>query len=179
VVVGFLGVAVFLRFWDAFGGARPGDLLSLGAAAAFGAYGVITRPLVGTYPFRELMAYTLAIGGSLLVVAGLPAAVRQDWSGVDAVSWLVLVYAAVFPVYVAYALWNWAIRRRGIPRTVVFGFLTPVIAGALAVAGLGERVGVEQVLGGMLVVGGLVLTRLDLRSRPGRAPAPAIVEEAG
>lgn len=36
VVLGFLGVAVFLRAWDAFAAARPGDLLSLGAAAAFG-----------------------------------------------------------------------------------------------------------------------------------------------
>src|SRR5438094_4858616 len=37
ILVAFLGVAVFLRFWSAFGAARPGDLLSLGAAAAFGA----------------------------------------------------------------------------------------------------------------------------------------------
>jgi drug/metabolite transporter (DMT)-like permease len=35
VVMGFIGVAVFLRARDAFAAARPGDLFSLGAAAAF------------------------------------------------------------------------------------------------------------------------------------------------
>ncbi|TMK85875.1 MAG: DMT family transporter [Actinobacteria bacterium] len=53
MAVAFLGVAVFLRFWSAFGAARPGDLLSLGAAAAFGAYGVINQPLARRYPSRS------------------------------------------------------------------------------------------------------------------------------
>src|SRR6266581_893305 len=59
VAIGFIGVAVFLRAWDAFGAATVGDLLSLLAAAAFGAYGVINRPLVERYPARQLMAYSL------------------------------------------------------------------------------------------------------------------------
>jgi drug/metabolite transporter (DMT)-like permease len=81
VVVGFLGVAVFLRAWDAFAAARPGDLLSLGAAAAFGAYGVINQPLTARYPSRELMSYGLAVGGLLVTVVGIPAMVQQDWGG--------------------------------------------------------------------------------------------------
>jgi len=178
VVVGFLGVAVFLGFWDAFAGARPGDLLSLGAAASFGAYGVITRPLAVRYPSRELMAYTLGVGGVLIVVTGIPAVLHQDWRAVGGSAWLILLYAAVFPVYVAYALWNWAIRRRGVARTVVFGFLTPVLAGTLAVVGLGESFHPRQVAGGLMVVAGLILTRLRAgrgRAAPGE-PLPEQVE---
>ena len=73
LVLGFLGVAVFLRAWDAFAAARPGDLLSLEAAAAFGAYGVINHPLTQRYPQRELMAYTLAVGGGVLLTHGAKA----------------------------------------------------------------------------------------------------------
>src|SRR5680860_628181 len=62
VVMGFIGVAVFLRAWDAFAAAQPGDLFSLGAAAAFGTYGVVTQPLTRRFPPRELMAYGLALG---------------------------------------------------------------------------------------------------------------------
>jgi drug/metabolite transporter (DMT)-like permease len=161
VVVGFLGVAVFLRAWDAFAGARPGDLLSLGAAAAFGAYGVINQPLTARYPSRELMSYGLAVGGLLVTVVGIPAMVEQDWRSVSLTSWVILAYAVIGPVYLAYALWNWAIRHRGIPRTVVYGFLVPVLGGAIAVLALDEAIGVEELLGGLLVVVGLVVTRLS------------------
>jgi drug/metabolite transporter (DMT)-like permease len=165
MAVAFLGVAVFLRFWSAFGAARPGDLFSLGAAASFGAYGVINQPLAARYPSRVLMGYGLAVGGTLIALVGLPAMLRQDWTSVGGPAWLILVYAIAGPVYLAYSLWNWAIRRRGIPRTVVYGFLVPVLGGGLAVVALGEPLHAEQVLGAVLVVAGLVLTRLQRSPR--------------
>ncbi|MFN2525138.1 MAG: DMT family transporter [Actinomycetota bacterium] len=172
VSIGFIGVAVFLRAWDAFGAARPGDLLSLGAAAAFGAYGVINQPLTRRYPPRELMSYGLAIGGLLVTIVGIPSMAAQDWTAISVWNWVILVYAIVGPVYLAYLLWNWAIKHRGIPRTVVYGFLVPVLGGAIAVIVLDERVAVEQIIGAAIVVAGLVVTRL---SRPTPAAAPATV----
>ncbi len=160
LLIGFGGVIVFLGGWDALGQARAGDLLSLAAAAAFGAYGVINAGLAGRFSSRELMAYSLAFGGTLTVLASVPAMAAQDWGAVGGVSWLILAFATVGPVYLAYALWNWAIRRRGIARTVVFAFLVPVIGGVMAVVGLHERVRPEQVVGAALVVGGLVVSRL-------------------
>jgi drug/metabolite transporter (DMT)-like permease len=170
VIVGFLGVAIFLRGWDAFAAARPGDLFSLGAAAAFGAYGVVNQPLTKRFPSRELMAYGLASGGLLIALIGIPAMTRQDWGAVGLPAWTILVYAIVGPVYLAYVLWNWAIHHRGIPRTVVYGFLVPVLGGAMAIIGLNEDVAVEQVIGGMVVVAGLVVTRLG-KLKPAEAPA--------
>jgi drug/metabolite transporter (DMT)-like permease len=170
VLVGFVGVAVFLRAWEAFAGARVGDLLSLGAAAAFGAYGVINQPLTARYPPRELLSYGLALGGLLVTLVGLPAMLEQDWGAVTLPSWIILVYAIVGPVYLAYALWNWAIRHRGIPRTVVYGFLVPVLGGAIAVIVLGDRVAFVEVLGALMVVAGLLITRLS-RGLPARPTA--------
>lgn len=166
VIVGFLGVAVFLRAWEAFASAQPGDLLSLGAAAAFGAFGVINQPLSKTYPTRELMSYGLMVGGGLVALIGIPATLAQDWSNVGAWSWVILAYAIVGPVYVAYALWTWAIKHRGIPRTVVYGFLVPILGAVIAVLALDESIRAEQVLGSVLVIAGLLITRM---SRP---PAP-------
>jgi drug/metabolite transporter (DMT)-like permease len=111
------------------------------------------------------MSYTLGFGGLLVIVVSLPAMVDQDWGQVSMQSWVILAYAIVGPVYLAYALWSWAIRHRGIPRTVVYGFLVPVLGGAIAVVALDERVRPEQVVGGLLVLAGLLVTRLG--------PAPA------
>lgn len=172
VILSFIGVAVFLRAWDAFAAARPGDLFSLGAAAAFGAYGVVNQPLTARFPPRELMAYGLALGGLLITLVGLPAMLAQDWGAVSLPVWGILIYAIVGPVYLAYLLWNWAIRHRGIPRTVVYGFLVPVLGGAIAVLALNESVTPERVVGAVIVVGGLIVTRL------GRTVPPRPVVEA-
>lgn len=161
VMIGFLGVAIFLRAWDAFAAARLGDLFSLGAAAAFGAYGVINKPLTERFPPRELLAYGLALGGLLITLVGLPAMLDQDWAAVGVQSWIILVYAIVGPVYLAYLLWNWAIRLRGVTRTVIYGFLVPVLGGAIAIVVLDEPVRAEQVIGGLVVVAGLMVTRLS------------------
>jgi len=179
VVVAFIGVAVFLQVWHSLGEARLGDLLSLAAAASFGFYGVITRPLTARYPGKELMAYTLAIGGVLIAVTGIPAMAHQDWGAVSAQSWLILVYAIVGPVYIAYALWNWAIRKRGIPRTVVYGFLTPIAAWVLAVVFLGERITPVDAVGAALVLAGLVLTRFRSLSFSRRSSVSAPAWEDG
>jgi drug/metabolite transporter (DMT)-like permease len=160
VVMGFIGVAVFLRAWDAFAAARLGDLFSLGAAAAFGTYGVVTQPLSKRFPPRELMAYGLGLGGLLITLVGFPAMIDQDWNGVTLGTWVILIYAIIGPVYLAYLLWNWAIRQRGIPRTVIYGFLVPVLGGAIAVLLLDERLTSERVIGALIVIGGLVITRL-------------------
>lgn len=161
VALGFLGVAVFLRAWDAFAAARPGDLLSLGAAAAFGFYGVINQPLGARYPSRELMCYTLGPGGLLITLIALPSMAEQQWGEVTPQSWVILAYAIAGPVYLAYALWSWAIRHRGVARTVVYGFLVPILGGAIAVLALDEGVRLEQVIGGLLVLAGLLVTRLS------------------
>ncbi len=171
VGLGFVGVAVFLGFWDAFGGATWGDLLSLAAAAAFGAYGVLNRPLTRRYPGAQLMASTLAVGGVLVALVGIPAVLRQDWGEVSGTSWLIMVYAIVGPVYLAYALWNWAIKHRGVTRTVVYGFLTPVAAGILAFLALDERMTVANLVGAFIVLAALVIVRVP--SRSGRSEVPA------
>lgn len=160
VILSFVGVAIFLRAWDAFAAARPGDLFSLGAAAAFGTYGVVNKPLTERIPPRELMAYGLALGGLLITLVGIPAMAAQDWGDVSVSSWAILIYAIIGPVYLAYLLWNWAIRHRGIPRTVVYGFLVPILGGTIAIVVLNERVAAEQVIGALIVVAGLVVTRM-------------------
>jgi len=169
----FFGVAVFLQVWNALGAATWGDLLSLGAAAAFGAYGVVNQPLGKRYPSRELMAYTLLIGGGLVALIGLPAALQQDWGAARPVDWAIMAFAILGPVYLAYALWNWAIQQRGIARTTVYGFAVPVVAAIIAVVFLDETLEPVQLLGALLVVSGVVLTRLPARRKATEAAAPA------
>jgi drug/metabolite transporter (DMT)-like permease len=67
---------------------------------------------------------------------------------------------AIFPVYVAYQLWNWAISRRGVAAATTFSLLVPIASGILSAIFYGEGFGVWKVVGAALVLAGLVIVRL-------------------
>lgn len=160
LAVAVVGVGVFL--WDKRGdaGTLLGDALSLLAGVAFAAYGVFNRPLVGRYPSEVHSAYTTLFGAVPLILLALPSAAETDWRAVSGPAWLAVVYMAIFPVYVAYQLWNWAISRRGVAAATTFSLLVPIASGILSAIFYGEGFGVWKVVGAALVLAGLVIVRL-------------------
>jgi drug/metabolite transporter (DMT)-like permease len=173
VAIAVIGVAIFLM--DKRGGehSTAGDLLCIMAAIAFGFYGIVNRPLVAGYPPATYTAWTLLFGGVPLLLAGLPAARDQDWSALTTRSWLAVVYMVIFPVYIAYMLWNFGIARRGATIATSFGLLVPVIAGILSALIYHETFGPAKLLGAGLVLGGLLLIRVGPRWLGRKSPAPA------
>jgi len=173
IAVAVAGVAVFLldKLDGGASGTLLGDLLSLGAAVSFAVYGIVNRPLVAAYPPETYTAYTLIAGTVPLLLVSAPGALAQDWGRVSFAAWVGIVYMVVFPVYVAYMLWNWAIARRGVAAATSFSLLVPVVSGALSALVFDEAFGPAKLLGAALVLAGLIVVRA-----PRRAPKPATEE---
>jgi len=161
LAIAVLGVIIFLTDKRG-GGSTAGDLLSLGAAISFAGYGIVTRPLVRAYPAETYTAYSVVAGTIPLLIITAPAMLAQDWGEVSGRAWLAIVYLAIFPVYIAYQLWNWAIARRGVVAASGFSLLVPVVSGLLSALVAGERFGLLKVIGAGFVLLGLMV----LRRRP-------------
>jgi drug/metabolite transporter (DMT)-like permease len=189
VGVSLLGTAGFLL---AASGARPeialghtlgareqlfGDLLSLGAAVLFAGYGVVNRGLVKRYSPPELMCYTLLVGTLALAPLGIPAVVAQDWSRVTWQVWLIIPYTVIFPIYITYSIWNWAIGRRGVGYVTLYSYLVPVLGGVIAFLLLGETLSLGQYVAGAVVLGGMLLARVGIRLVALRARRTASLPE--
>jgi drug/metabolite transporter (DMT)-like permease len=174
VVVAVAGVAIFLRENQGGEHSLSGDLLCFMAAAAFGLYSVINRPLASSYPPATYTAWTLLLGSIPLVLAGAPAAGRQDWGALGTSSWLAIVYVVIFPVYIAYMLWNFGIARRGAAIATSFGLLVPIIAGTLSALLYDETFGPRKLIGAALVLGGLLFIRIGPRWIGQRGAAKAV-----
>lgn len=165
VAVAVSGVGLFLT--DKLGGGDGnfrGDLLSLGAAVSFAVYGIANRRLVAAYPPETYTAYTVLAGTVPLLLISTPAALAQDWGRVSIAGWVGLIYMVIFPVYVAYMLWNFAIARRGAAAATSFSLLVPVVSGALSALIFAERFGPLKILGAALVLAGLVIVRTRRRA---------------
>jgi drug/metabolite transporter (DMT)-like permease len=160
ILVALAGVVLIVsRGGQAGGGSLAGDLISLGAAAAWAVYSVVGKPLLATRPALEVTTLATAIGALPLLPVGLPGLAAVPWRTVDAATWLLLGYLSVVTMVVAYLLWFWALARAATARVVVFSYLTPVVAAVISV-GLGhEALTGPLVAGAAAVMAGVALAQ--------------------
>ena len=150
-----LGVTIFLFSGD--GGSKLlGNVIAFAGGVSFAIYQVMNRRLVREYHSATYSAWSTLIGSIPLILIGTPAMIGQSWGSVSGQSWLAFIYMCILPVYVAYMVWSWAIRHRGVAVTG-FTILVPVIAGVMSWVFYGEEFGMRKILGGTLAVAGLVL----------------------
>lgn len=169
-VLSLAGVAVVLARgeWSQLAAVRfvPGDLLMLGAVAAWAFYSwQLVRPhplLAGTarppwdwaaFLFAQ-MIFGVAFGGA----AALAEAVVAPGQVIRWSPWVVaaLAYVAIFPSLIAYRCWGLGVAAAGPAVAAFFSNLTPVFAAVLSAALLGEAPRAYHALAFALIVGGIV-----------------------
>lgn len=179
VMVAVIGVVVFL-FERQAGGSLLGNALSAGAAISFASYGLVNRPLVKTYPVATVAAYTTFLGTVPLLLISFGDARAQEWSALSSEQWLMLAYMAVFPIYLVYIGYNWAIGQRGITATSA-GLVVPVVSGILSMIFFDEAFGPLKITGAIVVLIGLMLiqrSRMQLAKRERAAALNRQMSEA-
>ncbi len=115
-------------------------------------------------------AFAAVIGlawlGILLV--GLPQTANQDL-GVGWKVWSLLAFATLGPLVLTTVMWFRVIHRIGASRATLVANLQPFVAAIVALVLLSESMTLLQVLGGMLIAGGILTARR-------RAPAAPVSE---
>jgi len=146
-----------------------GGALSLTAAMLFAVYGIVNKRLAAHYSAPELMCYTLLVGTLALAPVGIPALFTQHWTSLTWRSLAIIPYSVVFPIYLTYSIWNWAIGKRGVGYVTLFNYAVPVMGGLVGFLILREALTPPQLAGGALVIGGMLLARRGVLGNQRRA----------
>ncbi len=167
----FVGIVAFLLLAGSPGGVEVigrhlsvsemigADLLTVVAAILFSAYGIINKRLTPFYSGPELMCYTLLIGTVALMPFAIPATLHQDWGRVTPFSWLLIGYSVLFPIYITYSIWNWAIGKVGVAHVTLFSYPTPIVTGIFGWLLIGQSLTPGQIFAAAVVLGGMLLAR--------------------
>ena len=142
-----------------------GDLLGIATAATWAGYSVAIAPLMQRYSASQISAVVLSLGWVLIALVGFPQVADQDY-GLGWKVWVLLAFATLGPLVVTNLLWFRALHRIGASRATLVANLQPFVAAVFALILLSERMTLLQVVGGVLIAGGI----LTARRRP---PAPA------
>jgi drug/metabolite transporter (DMT)-like permease len=158
----FAGVAIISLTGDV-RGSIPYALCAV-AGAAFSAYGNVFAKQNSRYDPLITLPPSMILSGLVFTAAG-SLVERTDWHAVLGLQSLgALLYLAICGSGVAFFLMMWLLAR--IPAYVV-GFATlifPIIALAAGALLGGEHVGLRELLGSALVIGGLALTIIPTSS---------------
>lgn len=160
VLIGLVGVGILLVSGRIEIGMSYllGDCLILIAVIAWAYYSILGKRLVQQYGAIRMTAYAMAAGTLIYFPFGVYRALRFDYAGVPLTAWLSVLYVVLGVSVLAYILWYWLLKYLDATRIAVFHNLQPVFATIAAYLILGETIGLPFLLGGLVVLGGVIIT---------------------
>jgi O-acetylserine/cysteine efflux transporter len=142
-----------------------GDLLAIATSATWAAYSVAIAPLMRRYSPYQISAFVLVAGWVGLAATAVPQLGSQDWGAVPTLGWLGLGFAILGPLVLTNVLWFTAIDEVGPSRATLVSNLQPFAAAIFALVLLSERITPLQILGGVAIGVGILLSREGRRPR--------------
>jgi drug/metabolite transporter (DMT)-like permease len=163
MLISFGGVAVLTtgKMGRGPGGQLVGDMILLAGSAVFAGYTILMKEIANKYDALTLNTLAYVIGVIAMVPLGAHSLNGVRWASIPPAAWLGLAFAIVFGSVVPYLIFTVAINELTATRVAAFSYLQPVIATALGIGMLGEKLTVKIVLGGALILSGVYLTERE------------------
>ena len=138
-----------------------GDAMVFGAMLCWSVYSVIAQPLLKKHSPLVVTGWAMVVGTIMYLAVVIVPVWRTEWSAISTVSWVLMAASSLLALAFAYIVWYTAVQRIGSARTAVYSNLTPIVAMIVAAVWLGERITRTQLLGAVLILGGIAVTRLS------------------
>ncbi|MDQ8036482.1 MAG: DMT family transporter [Pedobacter sp.] len=131
-----------------------GDLLVLVAASCWAVYSTIPRRFITGLPPLQITTGSIALGG--LLISSFAMGSQNDFWHMPPLSVMAAVLTmSLLGSVLAYLWWNDGVKEVGAGMAALFMNLVPVFAALIGVA-LGQHITTAQIVGALLVVGGVL-----------------------
>ncbi|MET0136110.1 MAG: DMT family transporter [Kibdelosporangium sp.] len=174
LLLGFGGVLLIFAPWEQHGLLSWGAVAMLGAAASYAAaFAYMGRHLVGSGGPMAISAAQLIAAMGLAALALPVGPTRSVTPGPLPV--IAVVVLGIFGTGITFALNYRLIADEGPTSAATVGYLLPVVSVALGAIVLNEELTIRGVVGMLVVLAGVAMTRLGAsrRTSPGTMPARA------
>lgn len=116
-------------------------------------------PLVAQLGAIRMFAWVMLLAALFVSPLAIWGAIETPWREMRPMLWLNYLYTALFTAALALALWNVGLTRLGVTRTMIYMYMVPLFAIAIAVAFLGEHMTMARWIGAAAVLCGIAITR--------------------
>ncbi len=143
-----------------------GDLLVCLSALSWGAYAVLSLPVLRRHDPLLVAGWTMLFGGATVTpfaLTGLPGLSEPlgsvEWGSVSSASWVAVAYSTLLASGFAIAAWQANVSRIGANKVLVYMYVVTLVGLAASVLLLGEGLGWGKVAGAAVILLGVYLAR--------------------
>lgn len=147
-----------------------GDIMILCCEVAWSSYVIISWRAHNKISTLGLTAWSSLFGSIwCFTIGGLTGSLHVY--EVHAESLWGFAYLVVCSGIFAFVAWNYGVQHVGASKAGVFVYIVPLTGGIIGVVLLGEAIAVAQIIGALLIMGGVMVTvRSKVKFREGQAP---------
>ena len=140
---------------------NKGDLIVLVAVVCWAVYSLLIKQYAGRLPGYSTFLATIAMGALIL----LPFTVFELLTTTTTIDWsfstiCAILYVGIFASIIAFLSWNSGVVSLGANKASIYLNFIPLFAAIFAVIFLGEEIFITQIIGGLAVVSGVLLTNI-------------------
>jgi drug/metabolite transporter (DMT)-like permease len=163
--VSFAGVAVVIASGQGLtlGGEIGGEAMTLLAALLWSIYTAYATPYVRRYSPLRATAWSALAGTLVLAPIGIFQLSGVDTATLEPAVLAAILYSGMLSSGVSNVVVMNGVKVVGPTRTAALQFLVPALAVVLAAVFLNEAIRAGQIVGGVVIVGGVLLTRWQPR----------------
>lgn len=136
-----------------------GNILGGLASISWALYTVIGRDISRKYGAVFSTSITMQIGFILYAIIFFFLPNKVNITTITAIEWLEIAYLGIFSSGIAYVLWFMALKKIDAGKVAVFNNLQPLLTTILAFFLLSQKISLEFILGGLLIISGVYFTQ--------------------
>jgi drug/metabolite transporter (DMT)-like permease len=136
-----------------------GNLIVLGAALAWSLSSVVSKPLLNHVSAIRLAFFAVLLTLPIHWTLAVPKLQQDFVAAFEPWTFASILFSGVFSTGVAYAMWNYGVQKVGAPHAAIYQNLIPLVALLGSWVLINEVPVSLQILGGILIIGGLVVMR--------------------
>lgn len=134
-----------------------GDILIVGCEVAWSAYAIISLQAQNKVPSLNLVAWSSLFGSLWCFAVGGATGTLHIYEIKPEALWG-FAYLVIFSGIIAFVGWNIGVQHVGASKAGVFVYLVPLTGGIIGVMMLGEEILLAQIIGAVLIMGGVMIT---------------------
>lgn len=163
VIVAFIGVSIviFEHGIDFSSDYFFGNVMILIAVIAWALYAIQGKKLIANYGAFHVSSLTVITGAVLFIPPGIASMTWFDVTTISMSNWFGILYLALGTSVISYVLWYYAIGKFDTTKVAVFANAQPILTSILSVLILKQPITSAFVVGGMIAIGGVLLTQRE------------------
>lgn len=161
ILTALIGIILifFERGFDFSSDHIKGDLLILGASFSFALYTIIGKNFIRKYGAVYSTGLAMGSGFIFFIPVYFISADGVPFESVTSIQWAQILYLGTMTSGVAYVIWFFALKKIEAGKVAIFNNIQPVTTTIFSIIAFGHILTIDFLLGGLLIVGGVVLTQ--------------------